>query len=90
MDIFQNIFSFCWKPPVLSCRNAADRSLRCGTELVHEVKSSGFFRSLLPAFSLHVAQAGYLLVLSAFKHLLIEAALVYIKGQELWYVTINK
>lgn len=65
----------------------------CVTELVCIVKYNCFLRSLnilSTSTELEQSETRYLLVLSPFKHLLVETALVHIKGQELWYVIINK
>lgn len=64
-----------------------------GMELVWAVKHNCFLMSLEHFISLPWAWprwAGCLLLLSPSKHLLMEAALLCIKGQELWNVMINK
>lgn len=77
----------------LNCKKPGSRSLLCVMGLVWAVKHNCFPMSLEHFISLPWAWpgwAGYLLFLSPSKHLLMEAPLVCIKGQELRNVLINK
>lgn len=65
---------------ILSCKSTVEGNLLCAVNSVCLVK---------PSCSPGALRLGTYW-LSAFKYLLIEAALIYIKGQEPWYAIINK